>query len=36
MVVVIWAHLLDQPIVCAVEGDVDTDNFEGLRAAPGG
>lgn len=36
MVVVIWAHLLHQPIVRAVESNVDTDNFKGLGAAPGG
>ena len=36
VVVVIWAHLLDQPIVRAVEGDVDADDLEGLGAAPGG
>lgn len=36
VVVVIRAHLLDQPIVCTVEGDVDADDFEGLGAAPGG
>lgn len=36
MVVVIRAHLLDQPVVRAVESDIDTDDSEGLRAAPGG
>lgn len=36
MVVVIWAHLLHQSIVRAIEGNIDADNFEGLGAAPGG
>lgn len=30
VVVVIRAHLLHQPVVRAVEGDVDTDDLEGL------
>lgn len=32
---IIWTHLLDQPVVRAVEGHVDTDDPEGLGAHPG-
>lgn len=35
MVVVVRTHLLHQPVVRAVEGDVDADDFEGLGADPG-
>lgn len=35
MVVVVGANLLHQPVVYAVEGDVDADDFEGLGADPG-
>lgn len=35
MVVVVWAHLLHQLVVSAVEGDEDADDFEGFGAQPG-
>lgn len=35
MVVVVWAHLLHQLVVSAVEGDEDADHFEGFGAQPG-
>lgn len=30
VVVVVRTHFLHQPVVCAVESDVDADDFEGL------
>lgn len=35
VVVVVWAHLLHQLVVGAVEGDEDANDFEGLGAEPG-
>lgn len=35
MVIIVWAHFLHQFVVSAVEGNEDTDNFEGFRAEPG-
>lgn len=35
MVIVVWTHFLDKPVVYAVEGYVDTDDLEWLRANPG-
>lgn len=35
VVVVVWAHLLHQLVVSAVEGDEDADHFEGFGAQPG-
>lgn len=35
MIVVIGTHFLHEPVVYAVEGDVDADDFERLRADPG-
>lgn len=32
---VIWTHLLNQPVVCAVERHIDTDDPEGFGAHPG-
>lgn len=31
---VVWTHLLNQPVVCAVERHIDTDDPEGFRAHP--
>lgn len=35
MVVVVWADLLYQAVVCTVKGNVDTDDFKRLGANPG-
>lgn len=35
MVVIVWADLLNQSVVCAVEGNVDTNDLKGFGTDPG-
>lgn len=35
MIVIIWADFLHQPVVCAVERNVDANDLKGFGADPG-